>query len=300
MTQKDIERKSLIVSSILNFIIAGAGIWVFAVTHIQALFLDCFFSFIAFISTIVAVVINKVSNKRTISFPDGLYFLEPLYAIFKSLLTLSLLVISVVGTAIPAYEYFVYGTGKPMNIGPVLPYTISMVILCFGLGFYNIIQNKKINHTSTILTAESKSNLIDGLQSLGIGVAVAFLYFVDVNGSLGFFYYTGDFFITFILALVSLKLPIKVLICAFRELLGGTTDDVIIKKNIDAIVDKYLNKIVKKKRCEIFKVGMHIKVRVSLQSKISHDVALELEKAREKIISDLKISYKSLELNYNF
>lgn len=63
MNQKQIERKSLIVSSIVNFIINGAGIWVFTTTHLQALFLDFFFSLIAFVSSIFAVVISNVSKK---------------------------------------------------------------------------------------------------------------------------------------------------------------------------------------------------------------------------------------------
>lgn len=299
MVQKEIERKSLIVSSLLNFIIAGAGIWVFAVTHIQALFLDSFFSLIAFVSTVLAILISKVSKKRTASFPDGLYFLEPLYAILKSLLTFSLLVISVVGTAIPTYEYFVYGTGNQMNIGPVLPYIVSMVVLCFALGFYNMRQNKKINNISTILAAESKSNIIDGLQSLGIGVAVVFLYFIDVNGTLGFLHYTGDFFITVTLVLFSLKEPIKLLISAFKEFSGGTTSDESIRNNINTIVDKYLDNITEKKKCEIFKIGMHIKIRISLPNKISQNIVEELDKARQKIIEELKMTYNSLELSFS-
>ena len=300
MMQKEIERKSLIVSSILNFIIAGAGIWVFAVTHIQALFLDCFFSLIAFISSILAVVISKVSKKKTSIYPDGLYFLEPLYAIIKSLITLSLLVISVVGTALPAYEYFAHGIGHKMNIAPVLPYTILMTVLCFGLGFFNKWQNKKINNTSTILTAESKSNFVDGLQSIGIGVAIICLYFIDVSGSLGFLHYTGDFFITTILVLISLKQPIKVLISSFKELSGGTTSDKVIESNINKIIAIHLNKITEKKRCDIFKVGMHIKVCVLLPGVVSQDVSLKLEKAREKILEELESTYNGLELIFMF
>lgn len=300
MTQKEIERKSLIVGSIFNFIITGAGIWVYAVTHIQALFLDCFFSLIAFISSIAAVVISRASKRKTESFPDGLYFLEPLYAVIKSLLTLSLLVISVVGTAIPAYDYFTHGLGSQMNIGPVLPYTVSMVILCFGLGFFNRLQNKKTNHTSTILTAETKSNFIDGFQSMGIGAAIVCLYFIDVSGPLGFLHYTGDFFVTVVLVLISFKQPIKVLIYAFKELSGGTTSDEMIKHNINKTVDIYLTNIIEKQRCDIFKVGMHIKVRVSIPNRISQDMALKLEKARKTILEELKITYNSLELSFNF
>lgn len=300
MNQKQIERKSLIVSSIANLIIAGAGAWVFAVTHIQALFLDFFFSFIAMISSMLAVVISKLSKKRTISYPDGLYFLEPLYAILKSLLTLSLLVVSVVATSTTAYAYFAHGAGNPMNIGPVLPYTISMVVLCFGLGFFNKTQNKKINNISTILNAESKSNFIDGLQSMGVGVAIVFLKLIDINSSLGFLHYTGDFFITVVLVLISLKQPMRVLIYSFMELSNGTSNNSEIRNNINNTVNAHLDDIVQKKQCDIFKVGMHIKVRISLLNEINQDTVQKLIEARQKIIDELRKTYDSLKIDFVF
>ena len=298
MNQKRIEQNSLIVSSIVNFVIAGAGVWVFLATHIQALFLDCFFSVIGLVSSILAVIISKVSKKRTASYPDGIYFLEPLYAILKSLLTLILLVVSVVATSKAAYEYFAYGNGSPMNIGPVLPYTISMVVLCFGLSFYNAMQNKRTNNTSTILTAEAKSNFIDGLQSLGIGVAIVILNLIDINGSLGFLHYTGDFFVTVILAIMSLKQPIKVLIGSFTELSNGTTRDKEILRVVRRSVNTHLENLQNK--CDVFKVGMHIKIRITVSDNMSEELLLKLEKARQQIIDDLCVAYESIELTYAF
>lgn len=300
MSQKIIERKALIISTIVNLVIAGAGIWVFAVTRIQALFLDCFFSLIGLVSSILAVIISKESRKKTKLYPDGIYFLEPLYAILKSLLTLSLLIVSVVSTSLAAYKYFAFGIGSTMNITPVLPYTISMVILCFGLGFFNKTQNKKINNISTILTAEAKSNFIDGLQSLGIGIAIFFLYSIEIDSSLGFLHYTGDFFVTVILALISLKQPVKILISSFRELTGGTTNDPAIKNNIDKVITTHLNNIIQSKRCDIFKVGMNIKVRITLPNDLSKTTVQALINARQSILDELKKTYDSIELAFAF
>lgn len=300
MNQKQIEKKSLIVSSIVNFIITGAGFWVFTATHIQALFLDFFFSFIAFVSSILAVVISKVSKKRTRSYPHGIFFLEPLYAILKSLITLSLLSISVVQTSATASEYFIYGIGNPMNIGPVLPYTISMVILCFGLGIFNKMQNKKINNISTILTAESKSNFIDGLQSMGVGVAIVFLQLIDINSSLKFLHYTGDFFITVVLVLISLKQPIKVLFISFKELSGGTTDDKEVENNINKVITANFTGVTEKIRSDVFKVGMHIKVCISLPGEVNQDTLQEFVRARQKTFEELGKIYDSLEVDLVF
>ena len=133
MNQKMIERNSLIVSTIVNVILTLSGLWIFLTTNIQALFLDFFFSFIAIISSVTAIIISRVSKKNTKHYPDGIYYLEPLYAIFKSLLILSLITFSVISTGISAYNYFAYGIGEPMNIAPVLPYSISMGTHCKSL-----------------------------------------------------------------------------------------------------------------------------------------------------------------------
>ena len=90
--QKKIEQKALIVCVFFNLIMTGAGLWVFLSTGIQALFLDFFFSFIAALSAVSAIIISKVSKKQTKHYPYGLYFLEPLYAIFKSLFTYKVII----------------------------------------------------------------------------------------------------------------------------------------------------------------------------------------------------------------
>jgi divalent metal cation (Fe/Co/Zn/Cd) transporter len=299
MSKREIERKALKVGLLVNIVITIAGVWIFSVTHIQALFLDFFFSFINFASSIMAVVISNVSSKKTKTYPDGLYFLEPLYAILKSLLTITILIISVITTSIRAYHYFINGTGDAMNLGPVLPYTLIMVILCIGLGFFNKAQNKKIGNISTILTAESRSNFIDGLLSFGIGVAVILLYFVDVDGKLGFLHFTGDFFITTILVIITLKQPVIVLLNSFIEISGGALSNTIIKNHINEIIVKHTKDIVQIKNNDIHKIGMHIKIRISLQNELNQDAVRNLVEARQKIVKELKETYSSLDLYFN-
>ena len=62
--QKQIEKKSLIVSSVVNAIMSLGGFIVFGLTGLQALFLDAFFSFIAFLSNIMAIIFAKYSKKK--------------------------------------------------------------------------------------------------------------------------------------------------------------------------------------------------------------------------------------------
>ena len=58
--QKKLEQNALIVCVFFNVIMTGAGLWVYLSTGIQALFLDFFFSFIAVISSLSAIIISNM------------------------------------------------------------------------------------------------------------------------------------------------------------------------------------------------------------------------------------------------
>ena len=122
MNQKQIENRALIVTTIVNAIITAAGIWMYFLTDLQVMFLDGFFSLIALASTIVAVLISKLSKRTTKSYPHGLYYLEPLYAVIKSVTMIVLMVVALVEAGQVAIAYFVHGKGEVMNTAP-LPYS---------------------------------------------------------------------------------------------------------------------------------------------------------------------------------
>ena len=277
MNQKKIELKSLIVSSVVNGIMAVAGIVVFCITNLQAMFLDGVFSLIAFISTIMAIVFSKISKKKNKSYPTGMFFLEPLYGIIKAILMFVLLAFSLYESGTTAFTYFKTGVGATIYFDPILPYTIIMVIMCFSLSYYNKKQNEKINKASIMLTAESKSNIVDGVISGGVGLLILLLYFINIDGKLGFLHYTGDFFITLILVAVSIKEPIKLFGASLRELSGATVKDKEIKNIVRKIVAKEIKEEELNNRFEVYKIGMHIKVVILLNDNIEKDTLMRLK-----------------------
>ena len=293
--QKQIEKKSLIVSSVVNAIMSLGGFVVFGLTGLQALFLDAFFSFIAFLSNIMAIIFAKYSKKKNSAYPTGMYFLEPLYGIIKALLIFTLLISSTLETSISAYNYWTFGAGEAINILPVLPYSVVMVVLCFGLSVFNNKQNKKINNTSTMLTAESKSNLVDGIISMGVGILILLLLFIDINGPLGFLHYTGDFFITIILVLVSLFPPIKLFGISVREISGATVKDKEIKKTVRAIIRKEIKDENLESKFEVYKIGKHIRVVIIINEIVDKETLLRLksDSIREikQIFDDVSIEF---------
>lgn len=270
MSQKQYEQRALVVGILFNVFMGGAGVWVYHITKIEALFLDAYFTLLAVLSGVVAIIISKKSKNTSQSFPDGYFFLEPLYAVLKSLLTLGLLIYATVSVTAKAMDYFLHGIGERMNYGPIIPYEIVMVILCIALSCFYWKQNKRINNASIMLAAEARSTLIDGIMSGGIGIGVLIISFIS-GGSNGetpfsFLLYTGDFFITILLVVFSIKEPIKILIEAFIELANGIVTKDEIKTPIENVVKQHLPKDMELKNCYIHKVGMNFKVSVHLDS----------------------------------
>lgn len=287
MNQKQIENRTLIVTIFFNAIIAASGIFVYFLTDLQTLFLDGFFSLIALVSTVMAIIISKVSKRKTKYYPHGLYFLEPLYAVFKSVLMIVLMVVALVTASQVAYDYFAYGKGEVMNTAPLPAYAVLMAVLCLGLGLFNRSQYLKTNKTSTILRAEYQTNIIDGLQSVVIGIAIVLLKFVPVDSALGFLHYTGDFFIALLVIIASIKEPVLLFFDAFRELTGGVTKD----KKIISVVKEATN--LEENQFEVYKVGMKIRVCIPAISVEKKD----LEK-KQKMLVILQETYECSEIEY--
>jgi len=287
MSQKQIENRALVVTMLANGIVAAAGITMYFITKLNLMFVDGFFSLVALASTLIAVLISKYSYKTTRHYPHGMYFLEPLYAVFKAVLMIVLMLVALVNSAGVAYEYFAHGTGQIMETAPIPFYSAGMTALCLGLAFFNNRQYKKTNCTSTMLLSESKTNLLDGLQSAGIGIVILLLWMIPIESSLGFLHYTGDFFITLVLVLISLKDPVVLFFDAFRELSGGVTTDRDICNAVATATG------LSSDRFEVYKIGMRIKVRIPAAA----TTLLDIEK-KEQMLQNLKAHYEHAEIEY--
>lgn len=287
MSQKHIENRALLVTILVNTIITISGIWMYFITDLKIMFLDGFYSLVALLSSIVALLISKFSRKTAKYYPHGLYFLEPLYAMFKSFIIIVLIIYALITTSQVAYNYFIYGEGKIMETAPIPAYAFAMTILCLGLAFFNHKQYKKTNSTSTMLRAESQTNMIDGLQSAGIGVAIIILQIIPLNSTFGFLHYTGDFFIAVILVATSFKDPIILFFDSFRELTGGTAKD----KKIYEAVEQSTG--LPSTDFSVYKIGMKIKVCIPMQN-IKHTDKI----TKEKMLQNLRIQYECADIEY--
>lgn len=300
MNQKKIEHRALIIGIVANLIMGAAGLCVYFITQIGALFLDSVFTLIAVLSGVVAANISKQSNRTSKTFPYGLFALEPIYVMFKSLLILFLMTFTTVGVSKKAIAYFMNGIGDKMYIAPVIPYEIIMVTLCIPLFFFYRNQNKRIGCTSIMLSVESKSTLIDGIMSGGIGAAAIAISFISENGPLSFLLYTGDFFITVILMLFSIKEPIIILKEAFVELANGVVTKGKVKSQIEGVVQNNLPENTLLKNCLIHKIGMSFRITVHLDSRNDIISKNELLEKMTSIKKELSGVYENISISFIF
>lgn len=264
MQHKQIERKALGMGIIINILMVVAGAIVFFMTGLKAMFLDTTFTVISVVSGLVATYLSSRTVRTTERFPNGMFALEPIYAICKAIFTLSLLVFSFLDVAQAAWDYFVLGVGERASFGPVVIYQILTVATCFGLLMYYRRQNARIGDSSMMLRAEAQSTLVDGMISFGIGLAAVVLVLLPAGGPLDFLHYTGDFFITTVIVILAVKEPVEVLRDAFVELVGGVHDDDETNTFVEQAAQRHLPANTEYEKTMIFKTGMNYTVDVYL------------------------------------
>lgn len=175
-----IEQRALKIGNILNLTMSISGVIVFMFSNSKAVLIDGLFSFIQFISTIVAVKISKgLSTSSIKQYPLGPYSKETLYVLFRSILIIILLLASIFSGIDTILKFFITPELVPeIHLGAIIINGIIMTILCFGLSILYKFFNKKMGNCSDVLKAESMGANLDGIISAG--TAIAFVLFKTI------------------------------------------------------------------------------------------------------------------------
>ncbi|EFA23353.1 cation transporter [Bifidobacterium gallicum] len=288
MDQKRIEKQALVVGIVVNIVMVIAGFVVFFITGLKAMFLDAAFTFISVVSGAVAALLSSQSVRTSDRYPNGKFALEPIYAICKALFTLTLLVYSFLDVLQVAIDYFVRHVGAPAEFGPVVIYQIAAVAVCLVLVGYYRHRNRQIGNVSTMLRAEANGTWIDGMISLGIGIIAVIVWLLPADSPLDFLRYTGDFFITTIIVLLTIKEPILVLRDAFVELVGGVHQDEEMERFVEQIVAKYMPSGIGFSSIHIFKTGMNFDVDITLVPQGNSILIEDLVQARDHMEHEMR------------
>jgi divalent metal cation (Fe/Co/Zn/Cd) transporter len=299
MSNNAVEQKALVVGAIINCMMAIAGWVAFYFSNSQAVLLDGNFSFIAFLTTLVAIRVSMIKAKKTAMFPFGQFVYEALFSFSKGIMIIGVLLMAL---TVNISRVFHYLDGEPsdiLNTGVILIYTFIVVILCASLAFYCNHQNKKINYSSTILKAEYSGAKVDGYMSLATGLALFGIGFVNIEGSYGFLHYIGDALLVIILVLLLGKEPFVLVRNSFVELAGGTLQNPLDKKNIETILETYLSHNDLLKDSYISKTGSSYLVIAYVNTQAINELGSEnMKSIKEKILIKLNQRYRNSMLEF--
>ena len=215
-----LENKILKLSVIGALFFALFGIaWGWAIQSDMIIF-DGLYSFISVILSMLSLYINKYMAKRDFEkFPFGKHILEPLVISIKSLVIAIMCLYSLVG----AVKTIVNG-GNNLEIGLALIYSIISVGGCAVICFYMKVKEKALS--SELIKAESNQWFMD--TALSAAVLVAFLIAMVLEKTkLSFLNSYIDPFMTLVVSLLCIRIPIKGFINSFKEVICVKADDEI-------------------------------------------------------------------------
>ncbi|WP_282124669.1 cation transporter [Algibacter mikhailovii] len=291
-----IEIKGLRAGVFANILMSVAGWYAYTITNSEALLLDGNFSFIAAISTWVAILIVKMKHKKTHVFPFGRYFHESFFVFFKGLLILGVTIGALFQNAIKIIDYINGEKFQTLNPKPILYYSAVMGVICFVLAFYYNKKNKELNGMSSILNVEGKTAMIDGFLSIAVGIALFLTTLVPAESQFSFLLYIGDAIVVLILALYLLGIPIKVIKEAFVEMGGGVIQDKAIKLDILNVLEHNLPPEFEMTAQYISKTGSGFFVVMYLNPNSEMVSVSKIDDVRRSILTKLRAKYHNVEV----
>lgn len=272
------EDKIIIITMILNFIVAIIKLIVGIVFSFSTLIADSIQSFIDFITDITSLIANKIGRRRANkTYPFGY---GQVYAV-ANLFTGALLFL--IGLFI-VYQLFFFN-------GEVIPniklFVILLIIIALKSITVYLLQHYGKYYKSEIMiesSKESKADLISTCVVLAISVLVLLMEYLNINinidkiGSLG-------------IAIYVFYISIKMIIYNIKELLTNTEENVEINEDVIEELEK-VNQISLKK---IRVIKMSTYYSVFLKVKVDEDVTIkEFINLEKKIKSSLKAKNKTI------
>ncbi len=291
-----VENKALKVGIFISFLMAIAGWVTYYFSGSDAMLLDGNFSFISVFAGIIAIIIANKKHQKTKTFPFGSYVYEALFVLIKGILILGVVLVSGLQNSLKIITYL---EGEPIEavvIGPILIYVIVISILCFALYFFYKSKNNSINNKSSILQVETKSTLLDGFMSLGIGLVFMVIWLLPANSAFDFLKSIGDAIIVLLMCLVFFTMPLKIIRESFIELGGGLLQDTATKEMAEKAISEALPANLSKQSIYISKLGSSYFILVYLTSDTNTIELSNIEALRTKIQQELSNALTNIKL----
>ncbi|MGY4710210.1 cation transporter [Mycolicibacterium sp. CBM1] len=226
------ERRSLRAYMFTMIGLAFLGFAIYAITRVSATQLDGVISLInaaaAFIAARLAVTASRPADAES---PYGRLALENLYALFRSLMILGVVIVGVVTNSIKVIEYVVTREGSEPEFGLAAVYTAVCVLICFGLKWNHERNNRSVNGASALLRVEATAAKMEALISGGICASLVLVAILPEGTFLTSKTFNikdiADSIIVLILCALLVGEPIRQIRLEFGRLSGRRADPVL-------------------------------------------------------------------------
>lgn len=163
------ERRSLRAYMFTMLGLAVLGFAIYAITRVSATQLDGVISLInaaaAFIAARLAVTASQPADADN---PYGRLALENLYALFRSLMILGVVLVGLVINGIKVVDYLLTGVGTEPEFGLAAVYTAVCVLVCLALKWNHERNNRSVGGASALLRVEATAAKMEAIISGGI------------------------------------------------------------------------------------------------------------------------------------
>ena len=241
------ERRSLYTYMFTMLGLAVLGFVVYGVTRVSATQLDGVISLInaaaAFIAARLAVTASRPADAES---PYGRLALENLYALFRSLMILGVVVVGLVTNLAKVIEYLITRRGSEPDFGLAAVYTAVCVLICLGLKWNHERNNRSVNGASALLKVEATAAKMEAFISGGICASLILVAVVPEGTFLTSDRFNikdiADSIIVLILCVLLIGEPIRQIRLEFGRLSGRRADpalDEAVRAAIAAVSEEH-------------------------------------------------------------
>ncbi|WP_299480964.1 cation transporter [uncultured Roseibium sp.] len=217
---REIERKALTAGKWANLFMAFAGILTAWLSRSDAMLVDGLYSAVNFVSAIAASRIGaRVGLPPTRKRPWGHDFDEVLYVTFRSLILIGILIFAAIVSGIKIWTFFTGGTVPELVFGPIVFYSVTIVLICLALAFNYYRAYRNSGKRSPLLKTEARAAMMDGVLSVGAGAALLSLPFLE-GTPLAPYVPIGDAVIVIVLILAIIWQPLATFRKTLADLAG--------------------------------------------------------------------------------
>lgn len=218
--EKRLESRSLGVAMWGNLLMAGAGLLAGLLANSNAILLDGLFSLIGFGSALLARRISRridagPDNARPLGYAAD----EAIFATFRALSLLGLLLFAITNALRNIYNYIGGMMPEPLNFAPMIAYFTGIGLMCAVLWGFHYFTWRKTGKKSAILRLEAKAALFDGMITVAAGAGLGAIYLFR-DGPLAPIAPVGDSVIVLLLCMLAIASYARELRDGLGELAG--------------------------------------------------------------------------------